>query len=148
MAGTIAAALAVAGCSAAASSAGKPSGGTMAGTAAGMRAADANPDLDPGSSLNGIPAPGFSLVDQFGQRMSLSDFRGKVVILAFTDSECTTVCPLTSQSMLAAKQLLGAAGNQVQLLGVDANPAATKVSDVLAYSRARHGEPLGLPDRL
>ena len=138
MAGTIAAALAVAGCSAAASSAGKPSGGTMAGTAAGMRAANANPDLDPGSSLNGIPAPSFSLVDQFGQRMSLSDFRGKVVILAFTDSECTTVCPLTSQSMLAAKQLLGAAGNQVQLLGVDANPAATKVSDVLAYSRA-HG---------
>jgi cytochrome oxidase Cu insertion factor (SCO1/SenC/PrrC family) len=110
----------------------------MAGTAAGMRAAAANPDLDPGSSLNSIQAPNFSLVDQFGQRMSLSDFRGKVVILAFTDSECTTVCPLTSQSMLAAKQLLGAAGSQVQLIGVDANPAATKVSDVLAYSRA-HG---------
>jgi cytochrome oxidase Cu insertion factor (SCO1/SenC/PrrC family) len=101
-----------------------------------MRAAAANPDLDPGSSLNGIAAPNFSLVNQFGQRMSLGDFRGKVVILAFTDSECTTVCPLTSQSMLAAKQLLGAAGSQVQLLGVDANPAATKVSDVLAYSRA------------
>ena len=138
MAGTVAAAVAVAGCSAAASSAGQASCGSMAGTAAGMRAAAANPDLDPGSSLNGIPAPNFSLVDQFGQRMSLSDFRGKVVILAFTDSECTTVCPLTSQSMLAAKQLLGAAGSQVQLLGVDANPAATKVSDVLAYSRA-HG---------
>jgi cytochrome oxidase Cu insertion factor (SCO1/SenC/PrrC family) len=101
-----------------------------------MRAADANPDLDPGSSLNGIPAPNFSLVNQFGQRMSLSNFRGKVVILAFTDSECTTVCPLTSQSMLAAKQLLGAAGSQVQLLGLDANPAATTVSDVLGYSRA------------
>jgi len=138
MAGTAVATLAVAGCSAAASPAGKPGGATMAGTPAGMRAADANPDLDPGSSLSGIPAPNFSLVDQFGQRMSLSDFRGKVVILAFTDSECTTVCPLTSQSMLAAKQLLGAAGSQVQLLGVDANPAATKVSDVLAYSRA-HG---------
>ncbi len=103
-----------------------------------MQAAAANPDLDPGSSLSGIPAPNFSLVNQFGQRMSLSDFRGKVVILAFTDSECTTICPLTSQSMLAAKQLLGAAGSQVQLLGVDANAAATKVSDVLAYSRA-HG---------
>ena len=138
MAGTVAAAVAVAGCGAAAGSAGQASGGTMAGTPAGMQAAAANPDLDPGSSLSGIPAPNFSLVNQFGQRMSLSDFRGKVVILAFTDSECTTICPLTSQSMLAAKQLLGAAGSQVQLLGVDANPAATKVSDVLAYSRA-HG---------
>ncbi len=37
-----------------------------------------------------------------------------------------------------AKELLGKAGDSVQLLGVDANPTATKVSDVMAYSRA-HG---------
>lgn len=103
-----------------------------------QRAAMANPDLDPGSSLGGRAAPGFRLVNQFGQPMSLSQFRGKVVILAFIDSECTTVCPLTTVSMVEAKQLLGAAGDKVQLLGVDANPAATKVADVMAYSRA-HG---------
>ncbi len=137
-AGFIAAAVALAGCSSAAGRPGVASDGTMAGMATGLNAAGANPDLDPGTPLHGIPAPDFSLVNQFGQRMSLTDFRGKVVILAFTDSECTTVCPLTSQSMLAAKQLLGAAGSKVQLLGVDANPAATKISDVLAYSRA-HG---------
>jgi cytochrome oxidase Cu insertion factor (SCO1/SenC/PrrC family) len=97
-----------------------------------------NPHLDPGSSLGGVPAPGFSLTNQFGQRISLSAFRGKVVILAFTDSQCTTVCPLTTQSMLAAKDLLGRAGDQVQLLGIDANPAAINVSDVLTYSRS-HG---------
>jgi hypothetical protein len=38
--------------------------------------------------------------------------------------------------MVLAKELLGKAGNAVQLLGVDANPDATKVSDVMAYSRA------------
>ena len=76
--------------------------------------------------------------NQFGQPMSLSQFRGKVVMLAFEDSQCTTVCPLTTQSMLEAKQLLGAAGNQVQLLGIVANPAATSVAAVLAYSRS-HG---------
>jgi cytochrome oxidase Cu insertion factor (SCO1/SenC/PrrC family) len=70
--------------------------------------------------------------------MSLSQFRGKVVMLSFEDSECTTVCPLTTQSMLEAKQLLGAAGDKVQLLGVDANPDATSAADVLAYSRV-HG---------
>jgi cytochrome oxidase Cu insertion factor (SCO1/SenC/PrrC family) len=101
-----------------------------------QRAAAANPNLDPGSSLGGIPAPDFSLTNQFGQRISLRAFRGKVVILAFTDSECTTVCPLTTQSMLAAKDLLGKEGDRVQLLGIDANPAATKISDVMAYSRS------------
>ncbi len=85
-----------------------------------------------------MTAPDFRLTNQFGQPMSLSQFRGKVVMLGFEDSQCTTVCPLTTQSMVQAKQLLGAAGTKVQLLGIDANPDATTVPDVLAYSRA-HG---------
>jgi cytochrome oxidase Cu insertion factor (SCO1/SenC/PrrC family) len=101
-------------------------------------AAEMNPNLDLGTSLGGVQAPDFRLLNQFGQPMSLSQFRGKVVVLSFEDSECTTVCPLTEQSMLDAKEMLGTAGNQVQLLGVDANPDATSVADVLAYSRA-HG---------
>jgi cytochrome oxidase Cu insertion factor (SCO1/SenC/PrrC family) len=104
----------------------------------GMSAAAANPALDTGSSLGGQPAPDIRLVNQFGQHMALSQFRGKVVILAFADSQCTTVCPLTTVSMVEAKQLLGAVGSHVQLLGVDANPRATSVADVMAYSRA-HG---------
>jgi cytochrome oxidase Cu insertion factor (SCO1/SenC/PrrC family) len=101
-------------------------------------AAMQNPNLDLGSSLYGEHAPDIKLVNQFGQPMSLSQFRGKVVILAFSDSECTTVCPLTTESMVLAKELLGKAGDSVQLLGVDANPDAIKVSDVMSYSRA-HG---------
>jgi cytochrome oxidase Cu insertion factor (SCO1/SenC/PrrC family) len=99
-------------------------------------AAEHNPYLDPGTSLGNLPAPDIKLTNQFGQPMALSQFRGKVVILAFADSECTTICPLTTQSMVLAKDLLGRAGNNVQLLGVDANPDATSVADVLAYSRA------------
>jgi cytochrome oxidase Cu insertion factor (SCO1/SenC/PrrC family) len=101
-------------------------------------AAENNPNLDLGSSLGGVTAPDFRLTNQFGQPMSLSQFRGKVVMLGFEDSQCTTVCPLTTQSMVEAKQLLGAAGEKVQLLGIDANPDATTVQDVLSYSRA-HG---------
>src|SRR5215471_12979393 len=97
-----------------------------------------NPNLDLGSSLGAAPAPDFRLVNQFGQPMSLSQFRGKVVMLAFEDSQCTNVCPLTTQSMLEAKQLLGPAGSKVQLLGVDANPDAITTEDVLSYSRT-HG---------
>jgi cytochrome oxidase Cu insertion factor (SCO1/SenC/PrrC family) len=130
-----AAAIAAAGCASAAGS----SGGAQTGTAgSAQREAAANQNLDPGSSLAGQAAPDFSLTNQFGQRISLNAFRGKVVILAFTDSQCTTVCPLTTQSMLAAKDLLGKAGDEVQLLGIDANPAATTISDVMTYSRS-HG---------
>jgi cytochrome oxidase Cu insertion factor (SCO1/SenC/PrrC family) len=97
-----------------------------------------NPALDLGSSLGGVRAPDIRLENQFGQRMALSQFRGKAIVLAFVDSECTNVCPLTTVSMVQAKELLGAAGSHVQLLGVDANPHATSVADAMAYSRA-HG---------
>jgi cytochrome oxidase Cu insertion factor (SCO1/SenC/PrrC family)/thiol-disulfide isomerase/thioredoxin len=97
----------------------------------------ANPSLDPGTPLRGA-APGFTLTDQFGRPVSLSAFRGKVVILAFNDPQCTTICPLTTTAMVEAKGLLGAAGPHVELLGVGANPAATETRWVRAYSEA-HG---------
>ena len=96
-----------------------------------------NPELDPGTPL-ARAAPDFTLTDQFGQQVSLHSFRGKVVILAFNDSECTTICPLTTTAMVQAKQMLGSAGSDVQLLGVDANPAATSLEDVRSYSEV-HG---------
>ena len=96
-----------------------------------------NPNLDPGTRLS-RPAPDFALTDQFGQSVSLRSFRGRVVVLAFNDSECTTICPLTTAAMLQAKAMLGRAGDQVQLLGVDANPTATSVQDVASYSQL-HG---------
>ena len=127
------AALAVAGCS---------SSGPSATGASPMSSANAaamqNPNLDLGTPLGNKPAPDIKLVNQFGQPMSLSQFHGRVVMLSFEDSECTTVCPLTTQSMVLAKELLGKAGDSVQLLGVDANPDAIKVADVMDYSRV-HG---------
>jgi cytochrome oxidase Cu insertion factor (SCO1/SenC/PrrC family) len=126
--------LALAAC--AAGAAGSPAADSGAGHAGTGMQAPNNPELDPGSSLGGAPAPDIRLENQFGQRMALSQFRGKAVVLAFVDSECTTVCPLTTVSMVEAKELLGAAGSHVQLLGVDANPQATSVADVMAYSRA------------
>jgi cytochrome oxidase Cu insertion factor (SCO1/SenC/PrrC family) len=130
----VAGALALTGCG------GSSQGSADTGAAASpsSSAAAANPDLDLGTPLAGKPAPDVRLGNQFGQPMSLSQFRGKVVLLGFVDSQCTTVCPLTTLAMLEAKQLLGAAGDQVQLLGIDANPDAIAVSDVLGYSRAHN----------
>ena len=99
-----------------------PTAGAVQTTAA---AADAglasNPNLDPGTSLSEV-APDFTLTDQFGQPVSLSSYRGKVVILAFNDSECSSVCPLTTTALVDAKAMLGAAASQVQLLGIERQP--------------------------
>ncbi|HET9897837.1 MAG TPA: SCO family protein [Streptosporangiaceae bacterium] len=107
-----------------------------------LREAARNPNVDPGSRLPGTAAPSFTLTDQFGAKVSLSQFRGKVVVLAFLDSRCTTICPLTTVSMTQAVRMLGpAAARHVQLLGINANPDATAVSDVRAYSAAHQMPP-------
>jgi len=115
----------------------QPSNSAAQGNVAQTSALQSNPNLDPGLTLSRV-APGFTLTDQFGQPVSLSSFRGKVVILAFNDAECTTICPLTTTALVDAKGMLGAAASQVQLVGVDANPKATEVEDVLSYSQL-HG---------
>jgi len=97
----------------------------------------ANPNVDPGTPLGG-PAPDFTLSNQFGEPVSLHSYAGKVVLLAFNDSECTTTCPLTTTAMLQAKEMLGSSGSHVALLGVDANPDATALEDVYSYSEV-HG---------
>ncbi|MDE1975673.1 MAG: SCO family protein [Elusimicrobia bacterium] len=98
----------------------------------------ANKDIDLGSPAGSLPAPNFKLRDQNGRVVSLSQFRGKAVMLAFIDSHCTSICPLMTQSMTEALRFLGPAAARVQIVGINANPSATKISDVAAYTRA-HG---------
>ena len=117
----------------------QPGGGssTQSASQALDSAANRNPDVDPGTSLPGTAAPGFTLTDQSGTPVSLRQFHGKVVVLAFVDALCTTVCPLSTVSMTEAVHMLGpAAARHIQLLGIDANPDATKVADVRAYTVA------------
>jgi cytochrome oxidase Cu insertion factor (SCO1/SenC/PrrC family) len=112
-------------------------GAAQSGNAAAGAGLASNPNLDPGTPLSQV-APDFTLTDQFGRPVSLSSYRGKVVVLAFNDSECTTVCPLTTTALVDAKTMLGPAGRQVQLVGIEANPRATSIDDVLSYSQV-HG---------
>ena len=95
-------------------------------------------------TIGGFPMPGqlapdFTLTDQFNHQLTLSSLRGHEVVLAFIDSRCTTLCPLTSNVMYNAKnQLNAAAASQVDLVAVNANPAATSVATVQTWSIA-HG---------
>jgi cytochrome oxidase Cu insertion factor (SCO1/SenC/PrrC family) len=87
----------------------------------------------PGRAASGTRAPDFSLTDQFGDPAHLSDFRGRVVLLTFIDSHCSTICPLTAELMTRTEQTLGSR-YPVQLLAINANPDFTSVSDVREWS--------------
>src|SRR5579863_5189123 len=92
-----------------------------------------------GFLMSGDLAPDFTLMNQFGQPVSLSSLRGHEVVLAFIDSRCKDVCPLTAQIMYDAKSRLKASSaSQVELVAINANPTATSVAVVQAWSIA-HG---------
>lgn len=75
--------------------------------------------------------------DQQGRTLALSGFRGKVVVLEFMDSHCTTICPLVSQEFIAAYRDLGALAGKVVFAAVNVNPYHAAVRDVAQFS-AQH----------
>ncbi len=107
-------------------------------TAAESAASAANQALG-GFPMAGDLAPEFTLMNQFGQSVTLSTLRGHEVVLAFIDSRCKDVCPLTAQIMSDAKaRLKASAASQVELVAINANPTATSEASVQAWSIA-HG---------
>lgn len=93
--------------------------------------------VDPGTPLAGVPAPAFTLTDQRGRRFSLSSLRGRVVLLAFVDSRSTGYGPLTAQTLLDARTLLGRGADALALVGVNTDTKAWGVAAVRAFSRAQ-----------
>ncbi len=76
------------------------------------------------------PAPKISLVAPDGRPVSLSMYKGKVVVLSFFDSACDDVCPVLEQELAGAMARIDAAGygGRVQLLTVNTDPLAVGVS--------------------
>ncbi|MCB0319760.1 MAG: SCO family protein [Bdellovibrionales bacterium] len=66
------------------------------------------------------PAPNFSLVNFQGSQVSLSDFRGRSVILTFAFAHCKTVCPTLISSAKSA--LAQFSTEQVQMVVVTLDP--------------------------
>src|SRR6266700_4249312 len=92
-----------------------------------------------GFPMTGKLAPDFTLTDQFGHSVTLSSLRGHEVVLAFIDSRCKTLCPLTAEIMYNTKQQLGpSSSEQVALVAINSNPVANSVAAVQAWS-INHG---------
>lgn len=52
------------------------------------------------------PAPDFTLLDAAGNRVSLADVRGKVVVLWFIYASCPDVCPLQSEFLAGVQDMV------------------------------------------
>src|SRR6266705_3576955 len=68
-----------------------------------------------GTNLEGVPAPDFHLKDQLGKPISLSQFKGKPVVLTFLYTHCPDVCPLTADKLHVAMQNLDNDAQQVTI---------------------------------
>jgi protein SCO1/2 len=78
-------------------------------------------------------AKDFDLTDQNGQRRTLADFRGKVVVVFFGYTQCPDVCPTTMAELAEAKRLLGTDGERLQGVFVSVDPERDTPEVLRAY---------------
>ncbi len=67
-------------------------------------------------------ANALDLPDTEGQRRSLKDYAGKVVVVFFGYTHCPDVCPTTMAELAQAKQALGADGVKLQGVFITVDP--------------------------
>jgi protein SCO1/2 len=95
------------------------------------------------TSLSGIaallePAPEFRLTDQHGATLTLSELRGKAVLLDFIYTQCPGPCPILTGShvelyrLLAPEQL-----ENVRFVSISLDPATDTPQKLQSYARAR-----------
>jgi protein SCO1/2 len=75
------------------------------------------------TDITGIPyAQTFSLTDTTGQKRSLAEFKGKVVVVFFGFTQCPDVCPTTLAELVEVKKALGPDGNRLQAIFITIDP--------------------------
>jgi len=86
----------------------------------------------------GLRAAGFTLRDQSGRPVSLSQYRGRVVVLAFMHSLCTGSCPIIAQQIRGAIADLGGRAREVQVLALSIEPVEDTPASVDRFLARQH----------
>ncbi len=84
------------------------------------------------------------LTDHHGQRRSLEDFHGKVVVLFFGYTHCPDVCPTTLGELGITLKRLGPDASKVQVLFVTLDPARDTPAVLAQYVPSFNPSFLGL----
>ena len=86
----------------------------------------------------------FSLVDHNGRPRTDDDFRGKLLLVYFGFTFCSDVCPVDLQSIAAAIDKLGPAGDMVQPLFITLDPEKDTPAQLKGYVALFHPRLVGL----
>lgn len=78
-------------------------------------------------------APDFTLAGSHGKELTLSEYRGKLVILGFGFTHCPDICPVTLARLAQVHKNLGALADQVQVVYVTVDPERDNVERLREY---------------
>lgn len=86
----------------------------------------------------------FTLQDPDGRARSLTDFKGKLVVVFFGYTQCPDVCPTTLSALVETKRLLGSDGSKLQPIFISVDPERDTPDLMRAYVSAFDPVFLGL----
>jgi protein SCO1 len=108
------------------------SGGSSSSTSATDSSTLGSSGFDGAALPAGVAAPGFALRDETGARVSLSAYRGQVVVIAFLYSSCSSPCVVIAQQIRGALDELP---KPVPVLVISADPATDTPARVERFLR-------------
>jgi len=112
--------------------------------------------LDALSGSSRYAAPAVDLTNEDGAPLTLDEFRGEATIVMFNDDQCTDLCALLAQDLVAAEGDLSPVEQQhIAFVSINANPYYPTTADTMSWSE-QHGLAAlpnwyygtGTPDRL
>jgi protein SCO1/2 len=109
-----------------------------------------NPLAPAAAKFNGVDITGadyakaLSLTDPEGKRRSLTEFKGKVVVVFFGFTQCPDVCPTTMAELAEVRRRLGPDGDRVQGVFVTVDPERDTAAVLGEYVKALDPSFVGL----
>jgi protein SCO1 len=89
-------------------------------------------------------AQSFAMTDHMGKPRSLTDYKGKVVVVFFGFTFCPDICPTMLSTMREALEKLGKDADKVQVLFVTVDPERDTQAKLALYVPAFHPSFVGL----
>ena len=83
------------------------------------------------------PAPDFDLTSQDGKRVTLADYRGKTIAVAFIFTTCQDICPMLTSNMAQVQKALGEDfGKTVAFVSITIDPETDTPPVLKEYAEA------------
>ncbi len=86
-------------------------------------------------ALPSKPAPPIHLRNYLGQPVTLSEYRGRAVLVTFLYTNCPDVCPLITAKLRTAMDMLGAEAAHAQIVAVSVDPRGDTPTSVAGFLR-------------